>query len=374
MTSRAFHSAVRELRWRAGFSQSELAKRAGISRQGVIAIEAGQRVPSTAVALRLAEVLSCSVEQLFSLGSRTGLTALAEAGEERPSGRVHLGRIDGRWIAHRVSHERESADGLVVGAEGDNTVVVEPLLSPEQLEANVLVAGCAPLLAVATRGSERRYGIGTATWIEASSGRALDLLDEGRVHIAGLHLAGTESAGGHGPLLTTRFPDEELVVLNLTLWRQGLVVPRGNPLDLRTAKDALQAGLRFAQRQPGSGARRLVERLTGGQAPPPGSEPIIARGHNEVARMVEWGVVDSGVAIEASALAAGLDFVPLAEERFDLVVPTRHLELPSVRRFLDGLSESSFKAEASRLAGYDLSMLGHVDTLTPSGETGEVVR
>lgn len=367
MSPRPFHSALRELRRRTGLSQSDVAKRAGLSRQGIIAIEAGRRVPSTAVALRLAEVLACSVEELFSLGGRAALTALPDPMSEAPSGRVRLGRIDGRWVAHNVADEWEDADGLVVEAGTSDEVAVEPLLAPERLENKVLVAGCAPLLGVAARGTERRYGVGAAAWIAAASGRSLDLLDQARVHIAGLHLVDAGAARGHEPLLEARFPDEDLTVLNLTRWHQGLVVPRGNPLGLRTASDALQPGLRFAHRQPGSGAHQLLARLMGEPALPHHDEHPVALGHHEVARMVQWGVADSGVAIEAAALAAGLDFVPLAEERFDLVVPTRHLAVETVRRFLGGLTDTAFKAEASRLPGYDLSTLGHVDTLSSSG-------
>jgi putative molybdopterin biosynthesis protein len=75
------------------------------------------------------------------------------------------------------------------------------------------------------------------------------------------------------------------------------------------------------------------------------------------------GLADTGIAIEAAAHAEGLDFIPLAEERFDLVVPeARHDERP-VSRLLDLIGGRRFQADARPLAGYDLSTAGHASTV-----------
>jgi molybdate-binding protein len=155
-----------------------------------------------------------------------------------------------------------------------------------------------------------------------------------------------------------------MLVANLTRWRQGFVVADGNPLGIRTAADLARAKLRFAQREQGAAAHGLVARLlaTEGASGVVLAGPLAA-GHAEVAQLVRCGAADIGVAIESVALAAGLDFVPLSEERFDLVVPAEWAETPPVSRLLDALDDRSFRAEVAQLPGYDAEIAGHVTTL-----------
>jgi putative molybdopterin biosynthesis protein len=155
-----------------------------------------------------------------------------------------------------------------------------------------------------------------------------------------------------------------MLIVNLTRWREGFVVPTGNPMAIRGAEDLLRAGLRFARREEGAGARRIVEGLLRGAgaegARLTGPE---AAGHIEVAQLVRSGAADVGVAIESVALAAGLGFVPLTEERFDLVVPARFAEGTPVARLIQALDDSSFRMEMAHLPGYDSGLSGQVTTL-----------
>src|SRR6266853_2918120 len=102
-------SGLRRARLKSGLKQSELAKRAGISRQTLSVLESGRGQPSTSVALHLARVLGCRVEELFWLRDEAGeLTAeLAEGAEARgtKAGRVVIGSVAGRWVAHPLSKE-----------------------------------------------------------------------------------------------------------------------------------------------------------------------------------------------------------------------------------------------------------------------------
>ncbi len=351
---------------RAGRSQQALAAQIGTSRQAVGAIEAGRQVPSTALALRLARALGCRVDDLFRLPAPDGLDArLAppwppENPGPRPE-RVALGRVREQWVAHGIpSHVPLAADGLMTGRSEDNTCSVRPLADPTDLADNVLVAGCAPLLGTLARRLELRARSGCARWISANSRRALDLLDENLVHLAGLHLFDAPSGQHNVPAIRARFPGQPMLIVNLTRWRQGLVVASGNPLQIDTAMDLLRPDIRVVARESGSGTARLVRRLLGSNAPASG---MIAGGHHQVAQLVGHGAADVGVAIESAAAAAGLDFIPLAEERFDLVVGPDLAGLPSVRRFLDALDDPAFRAEMGALPGYDPSQCGTVTTL-----------
>ncbi len=179
-----------------------------------------------------------------------------------------------------------------------------------------------------------------------------------------MHLSETGSGEDHAAVVRQRFPGERMLIVSLTRWRQGLVVPPGNPLALRSSADLLRPGLRIARREAGAGAHKLLRELLAleGLEDAPMFGPSAA-GHAEVAQLVRCGAADVGVAIESVALAAGLGFVPLAEEGFDLVVPAALAETATVARLLDALGDPGFRTEAAHLPGYDVSLAGHVTTL-----------
>jgi putative molybdopterin biosynthesis protein len=358
---------VRAHRERLGLSQQALAELVGVTRQAIIAIEGGKQVPSTSLSLGLARALRCGVEDLFSLSLGAGVAArLAPAGAGSLVGaRVALAEVDGAWAAHRLSPDgTTAADGIVAALQGARTAVVRPLVDPVELRRNALVVGCAPILGALAQRVGGRFADARATWLPGSSARSLDLLAEGLVHVAGLHL----SDAGHGESNTEavrrRFPDQRMLVVNLTRWRQGFVLPAGNRLAIRSGADLLRTGLRVARREEGAGAQALVRRLLADEGADVAhlAGPAVS-GHAEVAQLVACGAADVGVAIESVALAAGLDFVPLAEERFDLVVPAHRAETVPVSRLLDALDDDGFRAEMAHLPGYDGALSGQAATL-----------
>lgn len=359
-------SCLRQRRSAAGLSQSDLAGRVGVSRQAIVAIEAGRQVPSTLLALQLARALGCSVGDLFQLASGSVARArLANcSGESR---RVVLGRVDGDLVAHRLTDTNHAADGVLLDpSPSAEEWLVELLTDPGEVEANLLVAGCAPLLGLLTERFGRRYRDGRATWISADSGRALDFLARGLVHVAGVHLADGVQPDAHVRAAQTAFPGQRTTVIHLARWRQGLVVARGNPLGLEASPMLLRADVRHVLRVPGSGARRVFDRILAGvdgSELAPRKATVTAGDHADVARLVRHGAADVGVAIEAVALGEGLDFIPVSDERFDLIVPHSRLEAPAVSRFLDLIDRVAFRTEAAVLPGYDLSQAGHVATV-----------
>ena len=92
----------------------------------------------------------------------------------------------------------------------------------------------------------------------------------------------------------------------------------------------------------------------------------MAMGHMDVARLVRTGTADAGVAIESAALAEGLDFIPLTEERFDLIVPAALATQRPFSRIIESLDDPGFRTEVSHLPGYDGSRSGHVTTVEPA--------
>ena len=165
-------------------------------------------------------------------------------------------------------------------------------------------------------------------------------------------------------MVRERFRGRRMLILNLTRWREGFVVAPGNPLGIKEGEDLLAPDLRFAGREEGAGAHRLVRDLLTGVGA--GGHRLVgpqASGHAEVASLVRCGAADVGVAIEGVALAAGLDFVPLMEERFDLVVSASAAEAAPVSKLLSVLDHTTFRTDMDLLPGYDSELSGHVTTV-----------
>lgn len=373
MKEPSLSNRIRAHREERGLSQQQLAELVGVSRQAIIGIEGGRQVPSTSLALRLARALRTSVEDLFSLLATEALPArLAPPGVERPvvasvggASRVVVGEIRGRWVAHRLSPDPTiAADGVVEASVSARTGVVRPLADTSELRRNVIVSGCAPVLGALVERVGRRFVDARATWIPAGSRHSLELLEAGLVHVAGIHFTRETSGEDNIDVIRSMFPNERMLVVNLTRWRQGLVVAPGNPLGIGDGASALRPGVRVARREEGSAADKLLSSLLAreGVDAPTLSGPH-ATGHVEVAQLVRCGAADFGVAIESVALAAGLDFVPLAEERFDLVVPAALAETTPVARLLEELDGRAFKTEMAHLPGYDAELVGHATTV-----------
>ena len=334
----------------AGLSLTALAGQIGISRQALSAIESGRSGPSTAVALRLARVLGCRVEDLFALPGDRLLGVSVQAG---PGSRVVLGRVGGRWVAHPVdARATDPADGLVHAA-GE----VEILGDPRRLERTALVAGCAPVLgALAGRLADRSGG---ARWLPRTSGASLRALAEGRTHIAGMHLAAADDPATHERLVREQLPGVAVDIIGLVGWREGLALAPGNPLGIRRVEDLGAPGLRVGRRPPGAGAAAVLTRALSEL----GLDARTLRGpavssHADAAAAVLHGAADAAVLIEPVARAFGLDFLPLAEERFELILRARDREHPGVRRLLDRLADARFAREVRAMGAYETAAMG----------------
>jgi molybdate-binding protein/DNA-binding XRE family transcriptional regulator len=358
---------LRVHREKAGLTQHELARRCGVSRQTVNALEAGRFTPATTLALRLARVLRCRVEDLFRLDDEAepiGDVVLAP-GADGPSaaGPAVLAHVGDRWVAHRLAPDAVLPGNARIEAGSAparaHRATVVPLVPRELLDHTLLVAGCAPALAVLSqRVSERNPG-SFVPWIDATSTHALDLLHAGLVHVAGAHLLDEATGEFNRPIIASCFPGRRMDCVTLARWEQGIVLRAADRPRIRAVDDLLQPGLRLARREPGAGAEKLLARLLAqrGCELPPAAAPL-ACGHLGVARQVASGAADAGVAVRAVALAFGLDFIPLAEERFDLVLPAELADDARVVRLLDLLSGRAFRGELAALGGYDTTQTG----------------
>lgn len=347
-----------------------------MTRQALVAIEAGRQAPSTPLALQLAHALGTTVEALFSLeGLPVSLVARPGPADRLSVGeRVVLGQVAAQWVAHRAPWDgTSSADAVVDSASSKAGLCVRPFDAPSNYAGNAFVAGCAPVLGALRDRVSRRFTDAAVHWLLSSSGRALDALAANLVHVAGIHLSAgadrTEGEGAsteatHAAEVRRRFPKRRMLLIRLIGWVQGIVVGPGNPLGIRSVSDLLRPGLRIARRQPDAGASQLLSSLLSAQGLSSGdlSGPV-ADSHTDVARFVLSGAADAGIAVEGVARATGLGFVPLQEEGFDLVVPAESAEVAPVSTVLGALDDARFRAELGHFPGYDPSQTGHARTL-----------
>ena len=148
-------------------------------------------------------------------------------------------------------------------------------------------------------------------------------------------------------------------VVGFASWREGLVTRPGTRV--RGLDDVARQGLRLVNREPGAQARALLDRerrrLRLDPAELPGYDTRAA-GHLQVAAAIAGGLADAGVSSEPAALAYGLDFIPLARERFDLLLPAKHAASREVQGLLKVLTSPWLLAELASLPGYDAACCG----------------
>lgn len=376
---------LRQVRMGRGFSQTELASRSGITRQAVCAIEANQYLPTTAVALRLAGVLHCRIEDLFNLissgeeieGELVGVERAAAGGELRH--RVKVAQVGSRVIVRPVTHLGEvltytvPADGLVTGLpsgkskHGCTKVRVRLLREWASIREEIAVAGCDPAIYLAGEYLRRRQGGASVVGWMAGSAAAVEALKRSEVHVAGVHVVDRKTGESNLPYLRRHLDPKHYAVVTFAAWEQGWMVRRGNPRGIREAGDLARKDVTLVNREEGAGARLLLDqRLTdagvkGGQVR--GYRHVVPS-HFAVARAVADGLADVGVGVGAAATAFGLDFLPLQTERYDLVVPAGLLKShPALQQFLDTIVSRAFRAEVEALGGYDTRETGMVREL-----------
>ncbi len=351
---------VRSRREAHGLSQVALAARANLTRQSVGAIEAGRATPAVDVALRIAGALDCRVEDLFG-GTREAKLIETAPSTTKMNGRVALAHIGGRWVSYPLVEDgvRISADGVVAGSKRGK-VDVEPVRSPAEARENVVVMGCAAGLGLLADRLNSRTGAGRFLWLSRSSTAALEALAKGHTHIAGVHLVDARTGEANVADVRRVASTGPIVLITLARWEAGLVLRQDEKTRIRGAADLGRRGLRLVAREAGAGAQRLLEReLRAAGHPVDLSRNAHLRvgGHLDVARAVAMGAADTGVATRDAAMAFGLAFVTLAEERYDLAFPVEALTDPRMARLFDVLVSGAFRRELSVL-GYDVRCSG----------------
>lgn len=337
---------VKRFRFERGWSQGELATRAGISRAEVSAIEVQRLVPSVAAALSLANVFKCRVEDLFGSPDpqeRAPRWAWPPAAEPCRYWQAEVGGQTLLFPAEAASLAAPGHDGVCTfGAISDHS---------HYAPAHTLVMACCDPAAAFLAAEFARSSHFRLIVIPRSSADALRLLAEGLVHVAGVHLTKAGAKLDQAALVRKSL-GTGYSLLHVACWDEGLAV--GPAQRISSVKQALKSKLEWVGREPGSGAQNCLDEIAHGQVTP----TRIARSHRAVAEAIRDGWADIGVCLRLVAEEARLQFLSVRHESYDLVYRTADDVEPRLRALREVVSSLRYRELLSELPGYDTTRIG----------------
>jgi excisionase family DNA binding protein len=260
--------------------------------------------------------------------------------------RIPCSKVTGKWLFPRHELDRWVLSGL---ARPTGMIPHEP---------PPIVGGSQDDL---VEWSLRQSGSGLASLSEGTEGGVARLL-RGEVAAAAIHFHG-DAADANVAAVAAMPRLYDAVLIGFVRREQGLLLPPGNPKSLSSLADVVESGAKMAARQRGAGADMLLTKLLAqagaAQSDLSRLEPPCLTGP-DLAAAIRTGEADCGIATHAAARAAGLDFVPLAWENFDLLMRQRTYFQPSIQALLRFLPQESFALRAAELKGYDTSPAGQI--------------
>jgi len=291
--------------------------------------------------------------------------------------RVKLGSVAGNLIATPVTRGAGAlmslvrADGIIripaqsEGIASNQEVTVELLRSTHDIENTIVCIGShdnvLDVLGNFLKKKNPQFSLSSA---HVGSMGGLLALKRREAHLAGTHLLDEETGEYNVSYLKKLLPDQKTVLINLVYRTQGFIVPRGNPKSIRGFEDLRRTDVVFVNRQSGAGTRLLTDlslkRLK--------IDPRNIKGydheeytHMAVASAVLSGAADTGLAILSAAQALQLDFIPVAQERYDLAILQEFYDIPMMRALLAIIrDDKEFRDQIVTMGGYDISDMGTV--------------
>lgn len=290
--------------------------------------------------------------------------------------RLSIGRVGEHWVATPLPRgaglitSLTKAQGMAKiprsseGHPADKPLTAECLVSRDELEQTLVCVGShdniLDLLANELMDQEKPITL-ASTHVGSVGG--LQALKRGTAHLGGSHLFDPDSQDYNFPFLDKYLPGVEVQAVNVAIRHQGLIVPKGNPKKISTIKDLADSQLMFINRQRGAGTRILFDDhlrqagISSDQITGYDQEEFT---HMAVAVNVLSQTADCGMGIYAAAKALDLDFVPLARERYDLIIPAAHMQDPKVQTVLALLRDGDFQNKIEDLGGYETQLSGRI--------------
>jgi len=261
-------------------------------------------------------------------------------------GEIPCTRVAGKWLFPKNLIDKWITEGVEKGKD-------------------ILIAGSNdPFLNMVINQYTRKYFPASLIYYASiGSAKGLVALAQGKALLASSHLFHPETQEYNIPYLSKYLGSEKSVVVNLAYREQGFMVKKGNPLGIKSFEDLKRNEIKIINRNKGSGTRLLLDY----HLKQLGINPEKIRGyenevntHLEVGLSVLKGKANVGIGIHYIAEFLGLEFIPIAWERFDLVILKDNLYIKSIRNFLALLDPLNINLFSQKLAGYDLKDTGKV--------------
>lgn len=290
--------------------------------------------------------------------------------------RGKIGSVDGQLIFSQLPRGSGSittlteADGIIriprnIEGISKNETVNARLLRPlSSIENTIVITGShdntLDLLADHIRMAHGDISISSSH--VGSMGGLMAIKKKG-CHMAGIHLLDPIDGSYNVSYIQKYLSDEPVRLVNLIMRNQGLIVPKGNPMGIRSLKNIKDKNVMFINRQAGSGTRILLDYRLKELGLQPSDIPGYENDeytHMSVAVSVLSGRADAGLGIHAAARALDLDFIPIVTEAYDLVIPDRFFKTRPIRVLLETIQTSEFKKRVAQLGGYSTERTGEM--------------
>lgn len=320
-----------------------------MSRAAVSSIELERLTPSVAVAIALARVFGCTVEELFGAAPVAVLHCEWAVPPVAAPWRYWQAEVGGRRWLYPVESLAKSAnnphDG--VGDAAGSPTVESPLA-----QRTLVIASCDPAAGLLATMFEQQSGYRLLV-VPRSSEKALELLRLGRVHCAGVHLATREASDRNLAAARTKLTSGYRL-LRVAVWQDGVAVAPGR--SARSVRAIMNSRPRWIGREAGSGARQCMDELL----PQRIKTKHFARDHAGVAEAIRSGWSDAGVCLRLASAEAGLQFLPLRDEFYELCYSRTIEDDPRMRALVRVLRSPEYQAQLGALPGYQTEDTGEI--------------
>ena len=337
---------VRRLRTLLELTQAELAMRAGISRTAVTAIEGNQLVPSVQAALSLAKALGTTVEVLFGRAVKTPESEVWAIQPKEPTSPCWQAEVSGRMVLY------PAATSPMLTLLPDRHMGGAISNASTQANETLVIAGCDPAAGLLSSLFTSTTGLRLIT-LPRSSRQSVEMLRCGLVHLAGLHLSTSDDPERNLELIQATL-GAGFQTVRLARWQEGIALRPTTKI--RSVNSVMNSKLKWIGREAGSGARHCLDRILEKRVSP----RCIARDHHGVVEAVRSGWADAGICIQLVSDEAGLCFLPVQQEAYDVCFPVALAEDRRIKAFLNVVRSTAYRKLLGDLPGYDTTETGSV--------------
>ena len=275
---------------------------------------------------------------------------------------IKRGDLAAYRIGRKMRVEAPDLDTYIQRKKGPSLTISQEVNATSVSQDSFIICGQDVLLDVLTRHLNREMPQVRFLRNNIGSIDGLSALYRGQAHAAATHLWDSDTDSYNAPYVRHLLPGHRTLIINLACRAQGFYVAKGNPKQITCWHDLSKSGIRLINRELGSGTRVLLDEQL--RSLSLDGQSINGYSHEElshlaVASCVARGDADVGLGVEKAALqVAGVDFIPLQQERFDLVIRREDAARLPFQLLIHVLKSTAFRKELEGIGGYDLTRLG----------------